>query len=200
MAGYVRNSNLGHSFPNQTNPPCHADWTNRCYDKAVPMRRLPVELQVLAQRCAEIAQAAVEVHALKGCSTARISPQSDAAPTTQVERHVPVSAVQKAFNPDAAIVNYYHAGDHLSGHRDDVEPDVEQPIVSVSLGCPGIFLLGGRTLDEEPLALLLRSGDAVVLTADARLCFHGPRQLAQLNALQLQCSNEAQTQAFIHVA
>jgi hypothetical protein len=80
---------------------------------------------------------------------------------------------QRPYTPDAAIVNYYHAGDHLSGHRDDVEPDLEQPIVSVSLGCPGIFLLGGRTLDEEPLALLLRSGDVVVLTAEARLCFHG---------------------------
>ena len=54
-----------------------------------------------------------------------------------------------------------------------MEPDLAQPIVSVSLGCDGVFLLGGRTLDEEPTALLLRSGDVVVMTASARLHYHG---------------------------
>jgi alkylated DNA repair protein alkB family protein 1 len=47
--------------------------------------------------------------------------------------------------PDAALVNYYHSGDTLNGHKDDVEKDLDQPIVTVSLGCDAVFLLGGTT-------------------------------------------------------
>lgn len=46
--------------------------------------------------------------------------------------------------PDAALVNYYSPGDTLGGHRDDVEADLAQPIVSMSLGCDAVFLLGGE--------------------------------------------------------
>ena len=42
-----------------------------------------------------------------------------------------------------ALVNYYHEGDTLGGHRDDVESDQSAPIVAISLGCDAIFLLGG---------------------------------------------------------
>jgi alkylated DNA repair protein alkB family protein 1 len=49
------------------------------------------------------------------------------------------------FVPDAALVNYYQAGDTLNGHKDDVERDLQQPIVTVSLGCDAIFLVGGTT-------------------------------------------------------
>ena len=48
-----------------------------------------------------------------------------------------------AFGPDAALVNYYSAGDTLGGHCDDVERDMSKPIVSISLGCRAVFLLGG---------------------------------------------------------
>lgn len=34
--------------------------------------------------------------------------------------------------------------DMLSGHRDDAETDLTLPIVSISLGCPGIFLIVRR--------------------------------------------------------
>ena len=46
-----------------------------------------------------------------------------------------------------ALVNYYHEGDTLGGHRDDVERDQSAPIVAISLGCDAIFLLGG---DDAP--------------------------------------------------
>lgn len=61
---------------------------------------------------------------------------------------------------------------------DDAERDLRQPLVSVSIGCAAVFLMGGPTKGTPPSALLLRSGDAVVLSGPARLCYHGlPRVL-----------------------
>jgi alkylated DNA repair protein alkB family protein 1 len=66
----------------------------------------------------------------------------------------------------------------LNGHVDDAERSLAQPLVSLSLGCDAIFLLGGTTKEVAPTALLLRSGDAVVLSGEARRCYHGvPRVL-----------------------
>lgn len=45
---------------------------------------------------------------------------------------------------DAAIVNYYSKGDTLGGHKDDVEEDLTQPLVSISIGCAAVFLMGGE--------------------------------------------------------
>ena len=70
-------------------------------------------------------------------------------------------------------MNYYHDGDTLCGHIDDAEPDLTQPLVSLSLGRPAVFLIGGTTRDIPPTALLLRSGDVVVLSGSSRRCYHG---------------------------
>lgn len=88
----------------------------------------------------------------------------------------------------------------LGGHVDDMEADWTKPIVSIrydgqlltffviftskhsvlpvaiysfSLGCKCIFLLGGKTRDEVPTAMFLRSGDIVLMAGKARECFHG---------------------------
>ena len=53
-------------------------------------------------------------------------------------------------------MNYYGASDSLGGHTDAMEGDLSQPIVSVSLGCRAVFLLGGSTRDEPPVAFFLR--------------------------------------------
>ena len=74
---------------------------------------------------------------------------------------------------EAAIVNYYGEKSTLGGHLDNVEPDQEAPIVSVSLGCPAVFLIGGASHDVEPDAILLRGGDVVVMSGSARRCLHG---------------------------
>ena len=73
----------------------------------------------------------------------------------------------------AGLVNYYRSGDQLAGHVDDAEVDMSKPIVSVSLGCPCVFLLGGRSRDVAPTAVLMRSGAAAVLTGPSRRCYHG---------------------------
>ncbi|CAI9093195.1 OLC1v1028635C2 [Oldenlandia corymbosa var. corymbosa] len=81
------------------------------------------------------------------------------------------------FQPEAAIVNYFSLGDMLGGHLDDMEKDWSKPIVSISLGCKAIFLLGGKSREDPPLAMFLRSGDVVLMAREARECFHGNRNL-----------------------
>ena len=61
----------------------------------------------------------------------------------------------------------------MGGHIDDGEEARENPVVSVSIGSPCVFLLGGYTKDEAPIAILLRSGDCLVLGGKARLRYHG---------------------------
>ena len=74
---------------------------------------------------------------------------------------------------EAAIVNYYNARSAMGGHLDDAEPDQRTPIVSISVGLSAVYLLGGPTKAVPPLALLLRSGDAVVQGGASRGCYHG---------------------------
>ncbi|KAK7379576.1 hypothetical protein VNO80_05039 [Phaseolus coccineus] len=100
------------------------------------------------------------------------------------------------FNPEAAIVNYFGLGDTLGGHLDDMEADWSKPIVSLSLGCKAIFLLGGKSREDTPLAMFLRSGDVVLMAGEARECFHGvPRiftdeENAEIGHLETQLTHE----------
>eukprot|EP01035_Chromulina_nebulosa_P036175 gene36175-48699_t len=65
---------------------------------------------------------------------------------------------------EAAIVNYYPCGTSMSGHLDDAEQAMDEPIVSISLGCPAIFLIGDTTKDISPIPILIRSGDVIVMS------------------------------------
>lgn len=100
------------------------------------------------------------------------------------------------FHPEAAIVNYFASGDTLGGHLDDMEADWSKPIVSLSLGCKAIFLLGGKSKEDAPLAMFLRSGDVVLMAGEARECFHGvPRifadkENAEIDHLETQLTHE----------
>ena len=58
-----------------------------------------------------------------------------------------------SFEPDAALVNYYAAGETLGGHSDDVEADLSKPIVSISLGCDAIFLQGGESITKAEMIM-----------------------------------------------
>lgn len=86
---------------------------------------------------------------------------------------------------EAAIVNLYSPGDTLSVHRDVAETS-ETGLVSVSLGCDAIFIIGifkspGDTHDgedrESVLVLRLRSGSAVYMSGDSRFAWHGVPQI-----------------------
>ena len=77
------------------------------------------------------------------------------------------------FTPDACLVNRYAPGNRLSLHQDRDEQDFGQPIVSVSLGLPAMFLWGGLQRADRPQRVPLWHGDVVVWGGADRLRFHG---------------------------
>ena len=106
---------------------------------------------------------------------------------------------------EAAITNVYSPGDTLAVHR-DVSEACEQPLVSISLGCECLFVVGvddevlGKYADSASgvashdksfasangtknvrmLAIKLRSGDALLMSGAARFAWHGvPRIVAE---------------------
>jgi alkylated DNA repair protein (DNA oxidative demethylase) len=78
-----------------------------------------------------------------------------------------------AFAPDACLISRYEPGARLSLHQDKDERDLESPIVSVSLGLPAVFLLGGHRRSDRPRRIELEHGDVVVWGGPARLRYHG---------------------------
>jgi DNA oxidative demethylase len=77
------------------------------------------------------------------------------------------------FVPDACLINRYEPGAKLSLHQDRDERDFDQPIVSVSLGIPAIFLFGGLKRADKTARVTVTHGDVVVWGGPARLRYHG---------------------------
>jgi alkylated DNA repair protein (DNA oxidative demethylase) len=86
-----------------------------------------------------------------------------------------------SFMPDACLVNRYEPGARLSLHQDRNERDFRQPVVSVSLGVPAVFLFGGGKRADKTIRVSLEHGDVVVWGGPARLRYHG---VAPLKAAQ----------------
>jgi alkylated DNA repair protein (DNA oxidative demethylase) len=82
------------------------------------------------------------------------------------------------FSPDACLINCYEPGARMSLHQDKDERDFGNPIVSVSLGLPAIFLFGGLKRSDKPQRYRLEHGDIVVWGGPSRLFFHGVAPLA----------------------
>ncbi len=82
------------------------------------------------------------------------------------------------FEPDVCLINRYQPGARLSLHQDKNERDFLQPIVSVSLGLPAVFLFGGAQRGDKPRRVRLEGGDVAVWGGPARLLFHGVEPLA----------------------
>ncbi|KAA0068298.1 DNA oxidative demethylase AlkB [Rhodanobacter sp. T12-5] len=78
-----------------------------------------------------------------------------------------------AFVPDACLINRYRPGTRLTLHQDRNEHDFAQPIVSVSLGIPAVFLFGGMQRSDRPRRVPLAHGDVVVWGGASRLRYHG---------------------------
>lgn len=102
---------------------------------------------------------------------------------TMSEKIVHALDIDADYTADAALLNFYGSKDTLGGHKDDAEMDLSQPIVSMSIGCDAIFLLGHETKDIAPTAMLMRSGDVIVLSGQARTCYHGVPRILSTNAL-----------------
>jgi DNA oxidative demethylase len=97
---------------------------------------------------------------------------------SQLARDAAARAGFEDFAPDACLVNRYAPGARLSLHQDRDERDFTQPIVSVSLGLPALFLFGGPKRAHPTRAVPLQHGDVVVWGGASRLHFHGVRPLA----------------------
>jgi alkylated DNA repair protein (DNA oxidative demethylase) len=98
-------------------------------------------------------------------------------PLPQPFRTLASSAAETAgfasFLPDACLINRYEPGAKLSLHQDKDELDLTQPIVSVSLGIPAVFLFGGRTRSSKTVRIHLTHGDVAVWGGPSRLTYHG---------------------------
>jgi alkylated DNA repair protein (DNA oxidative demethylase) len=77
------------------------------------------------------------------------------------------------FEPDACLINRYQVGARMGLHQDKDERDFNQPIVSVSLGIPAVFQLGGFARGDKALKLPFYHGDVLVWGGESRLRFHG---------------------------
>lgn len=77
------------------------------------------------------------------------------------------------FAPDACLINRYVPGAKMSLHQDKNERRYSEPVVSLSLGLPAIFLFGGHARSDKTRKVSLLHGDVVVWGGVDRLRFHG---------------------------
>lgn len=75
--------------------------------------------------------------------------------------------------PDCCLVNFYGEKARMGLHRDADEADFSWPVLSISLGDPAVFRVGGVERGDPTRSVPLESGDVVVMGGAARLCYHG---------------------------
>lgn len=92
--------------------------------------------------------------------------------------HAAAAAGFPNYVPDSCLINVYVPGAKLGLHQDRYERDLRQPIVSLSLGLPAVFLFGGHQRSDHADRYRLAHGDVVVWGGPSRLRFHGILPLA----------------------
>lgn len=75
--------------------------------------------------------------------------------------------------PECCLINYYDETAKLGLHQDKDEADFAVPVLSLSLGDPAVFRMGGLERKGPTRSTTLASGDLVVIGGAARLAFHG---------------------------
>lgn len=95
------------------------------------------------------------------------------APFADLATQAAAAAGFDGFTPDACLINLYAPGARMGLHQDRDERDLAQPIVSVSLGLPAVFLWGGLRRADRTVRVPLLHGDVVVWGGVDRLRFHG---------------------------
>ena len=76
-------------------------------------------------------------------------------------------------DPDCCLINWYGEGTRMGLHQDKDEGDFAAPVVSISLGDPARFRMGGTDRKGPTESTMLHSGDVVVMGGAARLAYHG---------------------------
>ena len=75
--------------------------------------------------------------------------------------------------PDCCLVNYYREKAKMGLHQDKDEADFSFPVLSISLGDPAKFRIGGTARSDPTNSIVLESGDIVLFGGNARLAYHG---------------------------
>jgi alkylated DNA repair protein (DNA oxidative demethylase) len=101
------------------------------------------------------------------------------APFLKLAERAAAEAGFAGFHPDACLINRYEPGAKLSLHQDKNERDYGEPIVSVSLGIPAVFLFGGMNRADKTARVPVTHGDVVVWGGPARLRYHGVMPLKE---------------------
>ncbi len=115
----------------------------------------------------------------KGYRYQAVDPESGLPwpPMPECLRELAITAARETgfptFHPDSCLINRYRPGAKMSLHQDRDEQDFTQPIVSVSLGIPAVFLFGNEERAGTTTRIHLTHGDVVVWGGPARLNFHG---------------------------
>lgn len=91
----------------------------------------------------------------------------------QLAQRAAEQAGYRGFAPDACLINCYEPGARLTLHQDRDERDLHQPIVSISLGLPAVFLFGGTRRSVRPARVPVLHGDIVIWGGPSRLRYHG---------------------------
>ncbi|MEM9044170.1 MAG: alpha-ketoglutarate-dependent dioxygenase AlkB [Pseudomonadota bacterium] len=76
-------------------------------------------------------------------------------------------------DPACCLLNWYDAEARMGLHQDKDEGLFEAPVLSISLGDPARFRMGGIEKGSKTQSTILSSGDVVVMRGDARLAYHG---------------------------
>ena len=119
----------------------------------------------------------------KGYRYDSVDPETDtpwpAMPTVFMDlaRKAATKAGYPSFVPDACLVNRYEPGARLTLHQDKNENDFEEPIVSVSLGLPAVFLFGGLERSDKTIRVPVFHSDVLIWGGPARLRYHGVNPL-----------------------
>jgi alkylated DNA repair protein (DNA oxidative demethylase) len=75
--------------------------------------------------------------------------------------------------PDCCLINWYGMGARMGMHQDRDEGDFTAPVLSLSLGDPAMFRVGGVDAPSPSRSIQLESGDAALIGGAARLVWHG---------------------------
>jgi DNA oxidative demethylase len=79
----------------------------------------------------------------------------------------------EAPQPEACLINLYDSKARMGLHQDRDEAELAAPVVSLSLGAPALFRLGGPKRSDPTRSFRLESGDGLAFGGPARLAFHG---------------------------
>jgi alkylated DNA repair protein alkB family protein 1 len=144
------------------------DWSKKAYmrDRCAPF---PEKLTSLCRRIVADVNGAV-------VATTGVRDEPSAAGDEAAAFGVPASWLPpvppSGYGPQAAIVNYFPVGTMMMAHQDISEEAMSRPLVSISIGCSAVFLMGTTSREDRPFAFFLRSGDVAVFTGPSRAAFH----------------------------